>query len=161
MGYQLLMSCRQEIFSQVKQLAEDLSGFSMNNSQLIIKLVSTHAGYHRTQMVAPSWVCIYKPNEIDLNDLAIKAQAILQKKPFVWQLEIAEAVLQGEDVIVDVGTGSGKTLCFALPLLKDETYMVLVVSPLTALMVDQVRIFIQFKNEQLTYIKGEHECTRG
>lgn len=90
-------------------------------------------------MVAASRVRIYKAEEIDLDDLAAKAQAILQKKPFVWQLEITEAILRGEDVIVDVGTGSGKTLCFALPLLKDETDMVLVVSPLTALMVDQVR----------------------
>ena len=93
-------------------------------------------------MVAPSKVHIYKANEIDLDDLARKALTILHKKPFVWQLEIAEAVLWGEDVIVDVGTGSGNTLCFALPLLKDDTDMVLVVSPLTALMVDQVRTAI-------------------
>jgi len=59
-------------------------------------------------------------------------------KPFQWQLEIAAAVLCGEDVIIDVGTGSGKTLCFALPLLLHETDIVLVVSPLTALMIDQV-----------------------
>jgi hypothetical protein len=32
-------------------------------------------------------------------------------KPYAFQLEIAAAVLRGEDVIVDVGTGSGKTLC--------------------------------------------------
>jgi len=93
-------------------------------------------------MVAPSKVRIYKANEIDLDDLARKALTILHKKPFAWQLEIAEAVLRGEDVIVDVGTGSGKTLCFALPLLKDDTDMVLVVSPLTALMVDQVKTAI-------------------
>ena len=109
-------------------------------------------------MVAPSRVHIYNAEEIDLNHLAAKAQAILQKKPFVWQLEIAEAVLRGKDVIVDVGTGSGKTLCFALPLLKDETDMVLVVSPLTALMVDQVRTFIQVENEQLTYTRQAKEA---
>jgi DEAD/DEAH box helicase len=109
-------------------------------------------------MVAPSQVRIYKAEEIDLDDLAAKAQAILQKKPFVWQLEIAEAVLRGEDVIVDVGTGSGKTLCFALPLLKDETDIVLVVSPLTALMVDQVRTFIQVKNKPLTYTQQAKEA---
>jgi hypothetical protein len=44
-------------------------------------------------MVAPSKVHIYKANEIDLDDLARKALTILHKKPFVWQLEIAEAVL--------------------------------------------------------------------
>jgi ATP-dependent helicase YprA (DUF1998 family) len=71
-------------------------------------------------MVAPSKVHVYKVGEIDLDDLAGRALAILQMKPFTWQLEITQAVLQGEDVIVDVGTGSGKTLCFALPLLKEK-----------------------------------------
>ena len=90
--------------------------------------------------MAPSKLRIYKPGEIDLDVLAARAESILHKKPFAWQLEIADAILQGNDVIVDIGTGSGKTLCFALPLLKDKTDMVLVISPLTALMVDQVRI---------------------
>ncbi|KAG6914066.1 hypothetical protein DXG01_002688 [Tephrocybe rancida] len=79
----------------------------------------------------------YKPEEINLDDLATKAQQVLHKKPFHWQLEIAQAILCGQDVIVDVGTGSGKTLVFSLPLLQNETDIIITISPLTALMTDQ------------------------
>ncbi|KAG6814800.1 hypothetical protein H0H93_012209, partial [Arthromyces matolae] len=81
----------------------------------------------------------YKPDEIDETELAKKSEQLLHKKPFHWQLEVACAVLCGEDVVVDVGTGSGKTLCFSLPLLKDETDIIMTVSPLTALMIDQAK----------------------
>ena len=80
----------------------------------------------------------YKEEEIDMAKLSSLVQTILQQKPFDWQLEIAVAVLRGEDVIVDVGTGSGKTMCFTLPTLLDEKETSLVISPLTVLMVDQV-----------------------
>jgi superfamily II DNA helicase RecQ len=43
-----------------------------------------------------------------------------KKKKKKWQLDASQAILCGQDVIVDVGTGSGKTLCFSLPLLLDE-----------------------------------------
>ncbi|KAJ7807485.1 hypothetical protein B0H14DRAFT_3152456, partial [Mycena olivaceomarginata] len=59
----------------------------------------------------------YKPEEIDLDLLAKKAVEILSAKPFQFQLEAAAAILRGEDLIIDVGTGAGKTLCFTLPLL--------------------------------------------
>jgi superfamily II DNA helicase RecQ len=87
-----------------------------------------------------SKVRTYKLEELDFEKIAQRAHDILSVKPFSWQLEVAGAVLQGDDVIVDVGTGSGKTLCFTLPLLADDTDIVLTVSPLTALMLDQVRV---------------------
>jgi superfamily II DNA helicase RecQ len=46
--------------------------------------------------------------------------------------------LCGEDVIVDVGTGCRKSLSFSIPLILHETDVALRVSPLTALMIDQV-----------------------
>ena len=91
-------------------------------------------------MVSPSKVQNYIPGEVDLDELSAKAEALLHQKPFEWQLTAANVILQGEDIIVDVGTGSGKTLVFSLPLLKDEHDLVMVVSPLTALMVEQVRV---------------------
>ena len=90
-------------------------------------------------MVSVSKVRIFNAGEVNIEILAERALAVLHRRPFLWQLETAEAILRGEDVIIDVGTGSGKTLCFTLPLLTNETDMVIVVSPLTALMVDQVR----------------------
>jgi ATP-dependent helicase YprA (DUF1998 family) len=92
-----------------------------------------------TTMVSTSKVCIFNTGEVNMEILAERALAVLHQRPFPWQLETAEAILRGEDVLIDVGTGSGKTLCFTLPLLTNETDMVIVVSPLTALMVDQVR----------------------
>ena len=90
-------------------------------------------------MLSVSKVRIFNAGEVNIEILAERALAVLRRRPFPWQLETAEAILRGEDVIIDVGTGSGKTLCFALPLLTNETDMVIVVSLLTALMVDQVR----------------------
>ena len=89
-------------------------------------------------MVTPSKVHKYNPGEVDLDELSIKAEAIFNKKPFQWQLTIAEVVLQGEDVIVDVGTGCGKTLVFSFPLLKDDHDIIIIILPLTALMIEQV-----------------------
>jgi len=54
------------------------------------------------------------------------------------QLEIILAALQGKSILFVSPTGSGKSLCFQAPtLIKNGT--ALVISPLKALMVDQVR----------------------
>ncbi|MEM9794459.1 MAG: ATP-dependent DNA helicase RecQ, partial [Pseudomonadota bacterium] len=54
------------------------------------------------------------------------------------QAEIVEAVLAGQNVLAIMPTGGGKSLCFQLPALAREG-VTLVVSPLIALMRDQVR----------------------
>jgi ATP-dependent DNA helicase RecQ len=54
------------------------------------------------------------------------------------QEEIMRAVLDGEDVLAVMPTGSGKSLCYQLPALV-RPGLTLVVSPLIALMRDQVR----------------------
>ena len=53
------------------------------------------------------------------------------------QAEVIEAVLNGENSVVVMPTGGGKSLCFQLPALMIEG-VTLVVSPLIALMKDQV-----------------------
>src|SRR3954451_6250936 len=53
------------------------------------------------------------------------------------QREACEAALHGRDVLVVMPTGSGKSLCYQLPaLVRDD--LTIVVSPLVALMQDQV-----------------------
>ena len=89
-----------------------------------------------------SKVKLYKPETIDLALLAESSAHLLGKKPFQWQLDAAATILKGEDVILDVGTGSGKTLCFSLPLLLDDKDISITISPLTALMIDQVSCLV-------------------
>ena len=54
------------------------------------------------------------------------------------QSEIIDWILAGEDVFAVMPTGSGKSLCYQLPAIVDGG-LTLVVSPLIALMRDQVR----------------------
>ena len=63
-------------------------------------------------------------------------------QPYDWQLDVTEAILLGLDCVVIAGTGSGKTMPFAMPLLVDKTKkkMVIVISPLNDLEEDQVSI---------------------
>ncbi len=77
---------------------------------------------------------------------AIKAGArrIGYSKLTPQQEEATMAFVNGKDVFVSLPTGSGKTVCFAvLPfafdiLLGEQGCIAIVVSPLTALMRDQV-----------------------
>src|ERR671921_1672102 len=53
------------------------------------------------------------------------------------QREAVDAAVSGQDVLVVMPTGSGKSLCYQLPaLVRDD--LTIVVSPLVALMQDQV-----------------------
>src|SRR5437016_11117448 len=54
------------------------------------------------------------------------------------QEEIGRAVLDGENVLAVMPTGAGKSLCYQLPAIT-RPGLTLVVSPLIALMRDQVR----------------------
>src|SRR2546429_6621777 len=54
------------------------------------------------------------------------------------QREAVEAALTGRDSLVVMPTGGGKSLCYQLPALADHG-LVVVVSPLIALMADQWR----------------------
>lgn len=63
-------------------------------------------------------------------------------EPCEFQLDVAEALMLGLDVTAIVGTGSGKTLPWAMPLLLEENNVksVLVISPLKSLQTDHVKL---------------------
>jgi ATP-dependent DNA helicase RecQ len=78
-----------------------------------------------------------------MSDLIASARALLHSvfgfsafRP--GQEEIVRAVLDGEDVLTVMPTGSGKSLCYQLPAIT-RPGLTLVISPLIALMRDQVR----------------------
>ena len=54
------------------------------------------------------------------------------------QIEAIEAVIAGQDVLLVMPTGAGKSLCYQLPAILDRKLAV-VVSPLVSLMTDQVQ----------------------
>ena len=54
------------------------------------------------------------------------------------QREVVSSLLQGQDSLAIMATGGGKSICFQLPAILNEG-LTLVISPLLALMEDQVR----------------------
>jgi ATP-dependent DNA helicase RecQ len=55
------------------------------------------------------------------------------------QREIIESSLSGQDTLAIMPTGGGKSLCFQVPALTEPDRLTLVISPLIALMNDQVQ----------------------
>ena len=72
------------------------------------------------------------------------------------QAEIVEAVLAGKNTLAIMPTGGGKSLCFQLPALCREGVTV-VISPLIALMRDQVRALQQVGVEAGALTSGNTE----
>ncbi|MEM6388231.1 MAG: DNA helicase RecQ [Pseudomonadota bacterium] len=73
---------------------------------------------------------------LDATDLLSDVFGFDQFRP--GQAEIVEAVTNGENTLAIMPTGGGKSLCFQLPALQRDGLTV-VISPLIALMRDQVR----------------------
>jgi ATP-dependent helicase YprA (DUF1998 family) len=64
--------------------------------------------------------------------------------PHDWQIDMAEALLLGLDCSLIAGTGAGKTMPFVMPLFVESDKMIIIISPLNALEVDQVRDYSAF-----------------
>jgi ATP-dependent helicase YprA (DUF1998 family) len=77
--------------------------------------------------------------------------------PHSFQLDAAVALWRNRDLIVIAGTGRGKTLSFIMPCSLTTLVTVLVISPLNALMDDQVRLGTQFLSCKL---RTQHQARR-
>ena len=70
------------------------------------------------------------------------------------QKETIEALLQGQDTLMQVPTGTGKSLCYQLTgYLLDG--LVVVVTPLISLMEDQVQRLLQQNEQRVTYLNSQ------
>jgi len=67
-----------------------------------------------------------------------------QYLPREFQLHATLALLSGKDVLVDVGTGYGKTICMVLPCILDPTVLSMIISPLKRLQALQVLEFQRY-----------------
>ena len=76
----------------------------------------------------------YKPRKVSKTAMASLARQTFGCEPFGWQI----AVLEGRDVILHVGTGSGKTLAFSLASVMDREEIIVIISPLSSLMIEQM-----------------------
>ncbi|MBE0572010.1 MAG: RecQ family ATP-dependent DNA helicase [Ignavibacteriaceae bacterium] len=77
------------------------------------------------------------------------------------QLEIIEAVIKYNNVLVVLPTGAGKSICYQIPALLSENFSI-IISPLIALMKDQVdglnrkKEVAAFINSTMTYSETEN-----
>ncbi len=70
------------------------------------------------------------------------------------QAETMAAALRGQDVLTVLPTGGGKSLCYQLPALLDQAGTTLVISPLIALMKDQVDSLLPQARRRATTINS-------
>lgn len=56
-----------------------------------------------------------------------------------YQLETIETILQGQDVVTVLPTGGGKSVCYQIPALLVPQKIAVIISPLLALIEDQVK----------------------
>ncbi|KAK3812109.1 MAG: P-loop containing nucleoside triphosphate hydrolase protein [Benniella sp.] len=70
-------------------------------------------------------------------DAISQCQTMFGVTPKAQQLEVVECIGRGQDVILIAGCGWGKTLVYFLPLVLWQDRIVLIISPLKALMKEQ------------------------
>lgn len=124
-----------------RSLLQSLTNFAQrpqNNTRKRAKVATPATISTRTTATSvpiPSFAYL---KTVDKEDLIRQCKERTGMEPREFQLRAAEAALTGKDCVLNIPTGGGKTLCFYLPTLVRPETTVLVVSPLTALMKDQV-----------------------
>ncbi len=91
---------------------------------------------------APTLVDSYKDVQVSSEEARVIQQAVARHFGFPslrpGQKETIACVMRGEDVLTILPTGGGKSLCYQLPAMLAGDGVTLVISPLIALMKDQL-----------------------
>ena len=77
--------------------------------------------------------------------LLLWVQSGCEDLPRVFQVKATIAIMSGQDSLIDVGTGAGKTLCMILPCLLAPTSVAVIFLPLKHLQVVQVLTFSRYQ----------------
>jgi ATP-dependent helicase YprA (DUF1998 family) len=76
--------------------------------------------------------------DLDMLEFAEKIKSVFKKGLFLWQAHAIQKLRAGHDVMMQAGTGSGKSLPIQVMALSRPDAVVMVVSPLLALVDNQV-----------------------
>jgi hypothetical protein len=100
-------------------------------------------GNHHTLPLPPDLGTLARrPSNPGLRQRLFDATYLVTKKQaFDWQLNVAEALCNRQDVMCIAGTGKGKTLAFIMPYFVDPRALIWIVSPLNYIQQQQERLF--------------------
>jgi ATP-dependent helicase YprA (DUF1998 family) len=76
--------------------------------------------------------------DLDMLEFAEKVKSVFKKGLYLWQAHAIQQLRAGHDVMIKAGTGLGKSLPVQAMALSRPDAVVMVVSPLLALMDNQV-----------------------
>lgn len=73
------------------------------------------------------------PGVPNLDDIHRRVLETFKNRPCRWQCLVAQSILTQRDVIINVGTGMGKTLSFFIPILFQNKGIHIIITPLNVL----------------------------
>jgi DEAD/DEAH box helicase domain-containing protein len=125
----------------------------------LIKTITSARGYEG-QVVHVEDIAPKEPeySHVEMNPLVRHALGKMGiEQLYSHQAEAVEKARSGEDIVLSTSTASGKTMCYMLPIfekmLEDPFATALYISPLNALVNDQLQTFLDFSEHMFLKVK--------